>query len=332
MVKLIQTALLTSAVHTAASSSFGDLTYGSSQESASAIIDALLNGKETATTSTGATTTSETTSTVASLILDETVVDFIVDGFQDSHSIEAKNVCAPSLAEAQSKICSGESITTCRDAMDCSHGEACFLDVTCEQKQSSSSSTTTTSTTTSSTSSEDAFEISHFVLLGTDVEGDTMTLAYNDLQTTVAPEPQLEPSMSQFSSATTSISSHIESTLETIQEKIDNELFLYETPLSEWIPSTVYRFSGFYDGLKVMHSVGVAGKKLYLGANSPEEDFLGNAMLEDETNCPHCFMYGLVNVAAFLAQAMKETIRYDACDENSWDRVGSMEMYPIRLV
>lgn len=28
--------------------------------------------------------------------------------------------------------------------------------------------------------------------------------------------------------------------------------------------------------------------------------------------------------------AMKETIRYDACDENSWDRVGSMEMYPIR--
>ena len=43
-------------------------------------------------------------------------------------------------------------------------------------------------------------------------------------------------------------------------------------------------------------------------------------------------MYGLVNIAAFLAQAMKETIRYDACDENSWDRVGLKEMYPIRLV
>merc|ERR1719174_1543730 len=31
--------------------------------------------------------------------------------------------------------------------------------------------------------------------------------------------------------------------------------------------------------------------------------------------------YALVNVAAFLAQAMKETIKYDACDENSWDLV-----------
>jgi predicted chitinase len=32
--------------------------------------------------------------------------------------------------------------------------------------------------------------------------------------------------------------------------------------------------------------------------------------------------YALVNVAAFLAQSMKETIKYDACDENSWDLVG----------
>jgi predicted chitinase len=28
--------------------------------------------------------------------------------------------------------------------------------------------------------------------------------------------------------------------------------------------------------------------------------------------------YGLVNVAAFLAQSMQETIQYNACDENSW--------------
>merc|ERR1719254_421981 len=28
--------------------------------------------------------------------------------------------------------------------------------------------------------------------------------------------------------------------------------------------------------------------------------------------------YGLVNIAAFLAQCMKETIIYDACDENNW--------------
>jgi hypothetical protein len=29
--------------------------------------------------------------------------------------------------------------------------------------------------------------------------------------------------------------------------------------------------------------------------------------------------YGLVNIAAFLAQSMKETIKYDVCDENNWD-------------
>ena len=27
----------------------------------------------------------------------------------------------------------------------------------------------------------------------------------------------------------------------------------------------------------------------------------------------------MVSVAAFLAQSMKETIQYDACDENNWD-------------
>merc|ERR1711972_1043159 len=29
-------------------------------------------------------------------------------------------------------------------------------------------------------------------------------------------------------------------------------------------------------------------------------------------------LYGLVNIAAFLAQSMRETIQYNACDENSW--------------
>merc|ERR1719183_412871 len=28
--------------------------------------------------------------------------------------------------------------------------------------------------------------------------------------------------------------------------------------------------------------------------------------------------YGLVNIAAFLAQCMQETIQYNACDENNW--------------
>lgn len=31
---------------------------------------------------------------------------------------------------------------------------------------------------------------------------------------------------------------------------------------------------------------------------------------------------GRLNMAAFLAQSMKETIAYDVCDENNWDAVG----------
>lgn len=106
----------------------------------------------------------------------------------------------------------------------------------------------------------------------------------------------------------------VEATFLEMEDAINDRLFLYETPLMEWMPSTVYRFDAFFDGLKIMHAEGVVGMKVYLGGD-----------------CVHCHMYGLVNVAAFLAQAMKETIRYDACDENSWDRVGAKLMYPISV-
>ena len=36
--------------------------------------------------------------------------------------------------------------------------------------------------------------------------------------------------------------------------------------------------------------------------------------------------YALVNLAAFLAQSMKETIRYDACDENNWDSTNNYQI------
>ena len=60
-----------------------------------------------------------------------------------------------------------------------------------------------------------------------------------------------------------------------------------------------------------MASDGVAGKTFYAG--------------DDDVTNGH--VYGLVNLAAFLAQSMKETIKYDACDENSWDLVGGK--YPL---
>jgi hypothetical protein len=83
---------------------------------------------------------------------------------------------------------------------------------------------------------------------------------------------------------------------------IDNKLFLYESPADGWIPSTIYKSDGLLKGLEVMNGKGVNGIYFYLGGESANE-----------------YKYGLVNVAAFLAQSMKETIKYDACDEVSLD-------------
>merc|ERR1719277_2988984 len=53
--------------------------------------------------------------------------------------------------------------------------------------------------------------------------------------------------------------------------------------------------------VEVMASKGVGALKLWLG-----------------TSGMNAVKYGLVNIAAFLAQCMQETIRYNACDENNW--------------
>eukprot|EP00804_Cyclotella_cryptica_P022434 CCRYP_015087-RA/>CCRYP_015087-RA protein AED:0.05 eAED:0.05 QI:1338/1/1/1/0.88/0.8/10/1018/702 len=84
--------------------------------------------------------------------------------------------------------------------------------------------------------------------------------------------------------------------LEEKKDAIDNAIFLYQG--SE--PSTVYRYDGFVAGLRVMFESGVAGKFYYLGDDSEDG-----------------YKYGLANLAAFIGQSMKETIQYDACDENS---------------
>ena len=88
-------------------------------------------------------------------------------------------------------------------------------------------------------------------------------------------------------------------------------MFLYQTPSLEWAPSDIYRYSDFLDGLRVMYNIGMANKFFYMG---------------DDSEDGH--LYGLVNIAAFLAQSMKETIKYNACDENSWDLVNGQ--YPLR--
>ncbi|WP_232572627.1 Ig-like domain-containing protein [Photobacterium phosphoreum] len=98
---------------------------------------------------------------------------------------------------------------------------------------------------------------------------------------------------------------------------MDNEAFLYETPQSQWIPSTVYKWNDFLDGLNAMHNIGVAGNKFWL--------------LNDEVDDATNIIYAKVAIAAFLAQSMQETIRYNACDENNWSEVkyGAPTDYPM---
>ena len=103
----------------------------------------------------------------------------------------------------------------------------------------------------------------------------------------------------------------MQNTLENVKDEINNKLLLYQTPGLQWVPSSVYRYEDLKESLHVMATEGVAGKKFYIGESGAENGHV----------------YGLVNLAAFLAQSMKETIQYDACDENYWDLVGGK--YPL---
>ncbi|MDP2634905.1 MULTISPECIES: cellulose-binding domain-containing protein [unclassified Pseudoalteromonas] len=98
---------------------------------------------------------------------------------------------------------------------------------------------------------------------------------------------------------------------------MDSEVFLYETPNSTWVPSTIYKWADFLTGLNSMHNVGVAGEKFWLIDETKD----------DATNA----LYAKVAIAAFLSQSMQETIRFDACDENNWSEVkyGAAVDYPM---
>jgi hypothetical protein len=113
------------------------------------------------------------------------------------------------------------------------------------------------------------------------------------------PEDLVETPLTSVASLNTS--------LEGAQNVMDNEVFLYETPESQWVPSTIYKWNDFLKGLNSMHNVGVAGDKFWLVDDSADA----------ETNAK----YAKVAIAAFLSQSMQETIRFDACDENNWAEV-----------
>ena len=105
--------------------------------------------------------------------------------------------------------------------------------------------------------------------------------------------------------------------LASAETAMNNQAFLFETPQSQWIPSTVYKWADFLAGLNSMHNVGVAGNTFWLLDD----------VADDATNT----IYAKVAIAAFLSQSMQETIRYNACDENNWSEVryGAPVNYPM---
>ena len=80
--------------------------------------------------------------------------------------------------------------------------------------------------------------------------------------------------------------------------KINNQ-FLVKTANGTWVQSKVYKAEDMFDALVQMVNQGINNQRFLDFSN-------------ENVN------YGLVNLAAFLAQCMKETIMYDACDENNW--------------
>ncbi len=92
----------------------------------------------------------------------------------------------------------------------------------------------------------------------------------------------------------------------------DTQVLISQDPDLSWRPSTIYKWRDFVQAVASMHISGVGERTLWLG--DPTAD--------DATRTKQA----LVNLAAFLAQSMKETIRYDACDENNWDSTNGYAM------
>jgi len=76
---------------------------------------------------------------------------------------------------------------------------------------------------------------------------------------------------------------------------ISSQLFVTLTPENTWIPSTIYFVDDLVSAIYTAET-GIGGLEL-----------IGTGI------------QGYLNVAAFIAEAMEETIQYDACDENNWD-------------
>jgi len=103
-----------------------------------------------------------------------------------------------------------------------------------------------------------------------------------------------------------------EEMLKKVEEALRNangdSVFQFQKPDGSWAVSDLYTWNDMIEGVKIMATDGIGDLKLMIGSG-------------DNIN------YGLVNIAAFLAQCMAETIMYNACDENNWSNPDVTKMY-----
>lgn len=119
--------------------------------------------------------------------------------------------------------------------------------------------------------------------------------------TTAAPGPTPAPGPPAPTTTTQPLSPDdlLANVIQALQNADSDGVFQYQKPDSSWAPSTLYQWDDMIEGVRIMATTGIGDQKLYIGEG-------GN------------FNYGLVNIAGFLGQCMKETIMYNACDENNW--------------
>jgi hypothetical protein len=103
----------------------------------------------------------------------------------------------------------------------------------------------------------------------------------------------------------TSKDSIVQETLLSKRNLIENLVLVSYTSGGLSYPSRQYTFDDFYDALQLIILQGFGNGIQFL-------------LNEGDVDTYH---YGLVNLAAFLSQAMTESIQYDACDELNWQEV-----------
>jgi hypothetical protein len=95
-------------------------------------------------------------------------------------------------------------------------------------------------------------------------------------------------------------------------EALARQFLVAEQPDGKLKPSELYKWPDLLRALHQMHSEGAGPYRFYMGDKSDRGDTR--------------WKYGLVNVAAFLAEAMEESIHYDVCDENNWDQASGYKI------